>query len=260
MMPTSAMENPAASTAEVSVDWQGNVHMPHVRREQLETEDGFRSSRQAARKAKKVHHAAVLMSENTPGDPVQQQIDQVQAEHQAEVQHDVEAISDGAPVTNPRNIDEARTEINKLDAVVQTVEAKAGLPAASIATEPESTNTKPSTVEREGTALTIALISLVVLIASCSAAWSVYVIRKMHANGRKPAAALLADEDVDESEHPGEEADDEPGEDGEDFPGVQYGEDVPQIQYGEDVPGVQYEQDFPRAQYGEDVSSNAVSF
>lgn len=106
---------------------------------------------------------------------------------------DLRNYQPGHAVVPVTDIAQAEAEEQKLDTVIRAAEEKAGLPD-STKTTPEPQSMEPSNAEQEGNALMIAAISLVVIIGSASAGWSIWVARKAYAKTNGGGDALLEGE------------------------------------------------------------------
>jgi len=83
----------------------------------------------------------------------------------------------GPPVVPLTSEAQAEEELQKETAIVERAEEKAGLPD-STKTTPEPYLAEPDQTDQEGMAMMVILISIVVLIGTCSAGWSIYQHKK----------------------------------------------------------------------------------
>lgn len=198
LVPTAALERAAAETpkthahhhahaheTEVSLDKRGNSHMRREENELLH-QDAFHSIKRSHHKHS--HHMSAdsvapeaLLHEGPPDDGD----DQGQAQ-QRDLQAQALRASDQGPAVVPlTDIATAEQEEKKIDQVIRSAEEKAGLPD-STKTTPEPQNMEASNEEQEGNALMIAAISIVVMIGTASAGWSIWVARKMYTKKGDP--------------------------------------------------------------------------
>lgn len=148
-------------------------------------------------------HAAMLLEDSPTGDvgpeahPAEHDVEVAQSNEAQEIRN-AQADS-GNPTIPINNLEQAETEVEKIDEVVEASEEKAGLEDSTVTT-PEPQLTEPTEEDEEFTALEIGGISIVVLIAVATAFVCIHMVRN-----RKPKAdAALTEGEGEEAEGEGE--------------------------------------------------------
>jgi len=207
-VPSACVERPGAHEAlQVSLDKHGAAHMRREPAGASVHEDAFRSAKHAHHT--QTHRAGMLVEEQPDGGIEEAfpaaSSDSTGITYPSEEASGAQATSTAArtPVSTPEAKDNtlenvwdeetrdgtppktelgtAERKIEKLDHIIQAAEEKAGMPD-SLKTTEEPQQLEPTEEEQEGTAMVIAVISIVVIIGAGSAGYSMWLQRQPEKN------------------------------------------------------------------------------